>query len=59
MNVDVLFGLCGSGNIGDESTLKGLARLVSRHNNGMHASVASRNPSESLALDVMQQTLAA
>jgi polysaccharide pyruvyl transferase WcaK-like protein len=38
------FGFFGAGNIGDESTLQGFARLISSYGNGFHVWVASRNP---------------
>ena len=44
MNVVVPFGFYGSGNIGDESTLQGFARLVAHHGNGLRVWVASRDP---------------
>jgi polysaccharide pyruvyl transferase WcaK-like protein len=39
------FGFFGAGNIGDESTLQGFAKLISHRGNGFHVWVASRNPS--------------
>lgn len=44
MNLVVPFGFYGAGNIGDESTLQGFARLVARSGNGTRVRVASRNP---------------
>lgn len=38
------FGFYGWGNIGDESTLQGFARLVSRHGRNLRVWVASRSP---------------
>ncbi len=38
------FGFYGWGNIGDESTLQGFARLVSRHHRRLRVWVASRRP---------------
>lgn len=38
------FGFYGAGNIGDESTLQGFARLLSRYQHEMRVWVASRNP---------------
>lgn len=44
MNLVAPFGFFGAGNIGDESTLQGFARLISGYGNGFHVWVASRNP---------------
>ncbi len=44
MNLDAPFGFFGAGNIGDEATLQGFSRLVSRYNGGLNVWVASRNP---------------
>ena len=44
MNLIAPFGFYGWGNIGDESTLQGFARLLSHYNNGIRVWVASRNP---------------
>lgn len=44
MNLVVPFGFYGAGNIGDESTLQGFARLLSKPRNGTRVCVASRNP---------------
>ncbi len=44
MNLIAPFGFYGWGNIGDESTLQGFARLISLSGNGMRVWVASRNP---------------
>jgi polysaccharide pyruvyl transferase WcaK-like protein len=44
MNLIAPFGFYGCGNIGDESTLQGFARLISRYHNGTRLWVASRNP---------------
>lgn len=44
MNLVAPFGFFGAGNIGDESTLQGFARLISSSGNGFHIWVASRNP---------------
>jgi polysaccharide pyruvyl transferase WcaK-like protein len=38
------FGFYGAGNIGDESTLQGFARLVGAHGRDVRLTVASRNP---------------
>ncbi|MGH6952524.1 MAG: polysaccharide pyruvyl transferase family protein [Vitreimonas sp.] len=51
MNLLAPFGFYGWGNIGDESTLQGFARLISRHNNGMRVWVASRNPSHTAKVE--------
>ena len=45
------FGFYGWGNIGDESTLQGFARLVSRYGNGTRVWVASRNPSHTARIE--------
>jgi len=45
MNLIAPFGFFGAGNIGDESTLQGFARLVDSSANGFRVWVASRNPS--------------
>lgn len=44
MNVVAPFGFYGWGNIGDESTLQGFARLISCYHSRMHVWVASRDP---------------
>lgn len=44
MRLVVPFGFYGWGNIGDEATLQGFARLVSQHQSRMQVWVASRNP---------------
>ena len=44
MNLIAPFGFYGWGNIGDESTLQGFARLVSHAHPAMRVWVASRNP---------------
>jgi polysaccharide pyruvyl transferase WcaK-like protein len=44
MNLMAPFGFYGWGNIGDESTLQGFARLVCRYHNGTRVWIASRNP---------------
>lgn len=44
MNFIAPFGFYGWGNIGDESTLQGFARLVSRYKKGIQVWVGSRNP---------------
>jgi polysaccharide pyruvyl transferase WcaK-like protein len=44
MNLIAPFGFFGAGNIGDESTLQGFARLVCHRGNGLHVWVASRDP---------------
>jgi polysaccharide pyruvyl transferase WcaK-like protein len=51
MNLVAPFGFYGWGNIGDESTLQGFARLVSRYDNGMRVWVASRNPSHTAKVE--------
>jgi len=45
------FGFYGWGNIGDEATLQGFARLVSRHDNRTRVWVASRNPSHTARVE--------
>jgi len=45
MDLIAPFGFFGAGNIGDESTLQGFARLLSGYGNGTRVWVASRNPS--------------
>lgn len=44
MNALAPFGFYGWGNIGDESTLQGFARLVGLHGRGLKVSVSSQNP---------------
>jgi polysaccharide pyruvyl transferase WcaK-like protein len=44
MNLIAPFGFYGAGNIGDESTLQGFARLLFWYHPGTHVWVASRNP---------------
>jgi len=44
MNLVVPFGFYGAGNIGDEATLKGFARLLTLNDTSARVSVASRNP---------------
>ena len=44
MRIVAPFGFYGAGNIGDEATLQGFARLVSRSSARMRVAVASRNP---------------
>ncbi len=51
MKLAVPFGFYGAGNIGDESTLQGFARLVSRDHDGMRVWVASRNPSHTARVE--------
>jgi polysaccharide pyruvyl transferase WcaK-like protein len=45
------FGFYGWGNIGDESTLQGFARLLAHYGNGTRAWVASRNPSHTARIE--------
>lgn len=45
MNLVLPFGFYGAGNIGDEATLKGFARLLALTGVSARVSVASRNPS--------------
>jgi polysaccharide pyruvyl transferase WcaK-like protein len=45
------FGFYGWGNIGDESTLQGFARLLASCGNGTRAWVASRNPSHTARIE--------
>ena len=45
------FGFYGWGNIGDESTLQGFARLLANYGNGTRAWVASRNPSHTARVE--------
>lgn len=51
MRIIAPFGFFGAGNIGDESTLQGFARLVSEHGNGLRVWVASRNPSHTARVE--------
>lgn len=51
MNIVVPFGFFGAGNIGDESTLQGFARLVARSGDGMRVRIASRNPSHTARVE--------
>ena len=51
MNLLVPFGFYGCGNIGDESTLQGFARLIKRNRNGLGVWVASRNPSHTARVE--------
>jgi polysaccharide pyruvyl transferase WcaK-like protein len=51
MNLLVPWGFYGWGNIGDESTLQGFARLISRRGKGVRAWVASRNPSHTARVE--------
>jgi polysaccharide pyruvyl transferase WcaK-like protein len=44
LNLFAPFGFFGAGNIGDESTLQGFARLLDSYGNGFRVWVASRNP---------------
>jgi polysaccharide pyruvyl transferase WcaK-like protein len=44
MNLVVPFGFYGSGNIGDEATLQGFARLLALHEVDANVAIASRNP---------------
>jgi polysaccharide pyruvyl transferase WcaK-like protein len=44
MNLVAPFGFFGAGNIGDESTLEGFARLVTHYQKRLKVWVASRNP---------------
>src|SRR5580765_4625203 len=44
MQVLVPFGFYGSGNIGDDATLQGFARLVGRYPRRLQMWVGSRNP---------------
>jgi polysaccharide pyruvyl transferase WcaK-like protein len=44
MKLNAPFGFFGAGNIGDESTLQGFAKLISHYGNGFDVWVASRNP---------------
>lgn len=51
MNLVAPFGFYGWGNIGDESTLQGFARLVSHSHPEMRVWVASRNPSHTARIE--------
>jgi polysaccharide pyruvyl transferase WcaK-like protein len=51
MNVVAPFGFYGWGNIGDESTLQGFARLVSRYHPQMRVWIASRDPSHTARVE--------
>jgi len=51
MNLNVPFGFYGWGNIGDESTLQGFARLISRCQNGLRVWIASRNLSHTARVE--------
>lgn len=51
MNLVAPFGFFGAGNIGDESTLQGFARLISERGNGFRVWVASRNPSHTARVE--------
>lgn len=51
MNLVAPFGFFGAGNIGDEGTLQGFARLVSNCGNGFHVWVASRNPAHTARVE--------
>jgi len=44
LNIVAPFGFFGAGNIGDESTLQGFARLVAQYSNGFRVWAASRDP---------------
>lgn len=44
MNLVAPFGFYGCGNIGDEATLQGFARLVREHGGSIKVQVASQNP---------------
>jgi polysaccharide pyruvyl transferase WcaK-like protein len=45
------FGFYGWGNIGDEATLQGFARLVFRHDSRTRAWIASRNPAHTARVE--------
>jgi len=51
MNLVAPFGFFGAGNIGDESTLQGFARLVSCYPNKIRVWMASRNPSHTARVE--------
>jgi polysaccharide pyruvyl transferase WcaK-like protein len=51
MNVLAPFGFYGWGNIGDESTLQGFARLVGRHGRGLRVSVGSQDPAHTAKVE--------
>lgn len=44
MRLAAPFGFYGSGNIGDEATLQGFARLLKTHGRGLRVTVASQDP---------------
>jgi len=51
MNLLVPWGFYGCGNIGDESTLQGFARLIARSENGLRVWIASRDPSHTARVE--------
>jgi polysaccharide pyruvyl transferase WcaK-like protein len=51
MNLVAPFGFYGWGNIGDESTLQGFARLVSHSHPEMRVWIASRNPAHTARVE--------
>jgi len=51
MNLVAPFGFFGAGNIGDESTLQGFAKLIAASGNGFKVWVASRNPSHTAMVE--------
>ncbi len=51
MNMLAPFGFYGWGNIGDESTLQGFARVVGQHSSDLRVAVASRNPAHTAKVE--------
>lgn len=51
MNLVAPFGFYSAGNIGDESTLQGFARLVALRGRGVRVTVASRNPAHTARVE--------
>lgn len=51
MSLLVPFGFYGAGNVGDEATLQGFARLLSHNHDGLRVWVGSRNPSHTARVE--------
>ena len=51
MSLLVPFGFYGAGNVGDEATLQGFARLLSCYHDGLRVWVGSRNPSHTTRVE--------